>query len=188
MWPHLDWSNRFLYDIFHCVLTCPLFDNNTPFMCEMIIKKDATYEKKQNICPENCLGLMLMWTHTRGSFLPCRLFLEWPWTTWVSTWNLRWTISLKFFEKYPPTQVTVPNHKKMCWVSKCSWQVTLRSWWCLGHHGRSQANNSKGYNKRKTITFLQWMDPRALCQCGVLFCTRWYNINHIVQHAWLYTQ
>ena len=45
----------------------PIFDDYSPFLDEKIVKKHSTKGRKRKIHVEDCVGLVLMWTRTRGS-------------------------------------------------------------------------------------------------------------------------
>ena len=44
----------------------PLYDNNSPFLGEFIVPIDSTKGRPRNFTHKDCVGLVLMWTRTRG--------------------------------------------------------------------------------------------------------------------------
>jgi len=60
-----------------CVLFAPVFDSYTPFVASGLScferKKDVNKGRPRKIRPEDCLGLVLAWTRTRGSLMALQL-------------------------------------------------------------------------------------------------------------------
>jgi hypothetical protein len=54
----------------------PMFSGHLPFdESGMIVKFEYTTSRKRELQPEDCLGLVLVWTQTRGLLKSCNLFL-----------------------------------------------------------------------------------------------------------------
>ena len=53
----------------------PLFDDCTPFNTSHILLKQDPLKsgRPRKVCPEDCLGLVLVWTRTRGSLMALQL-------------------------------------------------------------------------------------------------------------------
>ncbi len=57
----------------------PMFSGHTPFNSSgMIDEFEYTTGQKREVKPADCLGLVLVWTRTQGSFNVCNLFLDSP--------------------------------------------------------------------------------------------------------------
>ena len=55
----------------------PMFSKNTPFdESGMIVEFNYIRGQKRVVQPADCLGLVLVWTHTRGSLNVFNLFLD----------------------------------------------------------------------------------------------------------------
>jgi hypothetical protein len=63
----------------------PMFSSHTPLdESGFIIPFEYGRGQKRNIQPEDCLGLVLVWTQTRGALKFCSLFLDSPILTSLS--------------------------------------------------------------------------------------------------------
>jgi hypothetical protein len=62
-----------------CEIFAPIFNSYTPFIPSGTScfewEKQKNKGRKWKIRPEDCLGLVLAWTRTRGSLMHCSLFL-----------------------------------------------------------------------------------------------------------------
>jgi hypothetical protein len=62
----------------------PMFSGHTPFHPSgMIVEFEYTRGRKREVQPEDCLGLVLVWTRTRGLLNVLQLVLDLPILTFV---------------------------------------------------------------------------------------------------------
>jgi hypothetical protein len=70
---------------FLCAQFLPVFDSYTPFapsgMSCFEREKPKNKGRKQSICPEDCLDLVLAWTRTRRSLMALQLIFAITYTT-----------------------------------------------------------------------------------------------------------
>ena len=91
----------------------PLYDHNSPFLDEIIVPIDSTKGRPRNFTHKDCVGLVLMWTRTRG-----------PTFILQSTFGLTMTnmgVYLRFgrrliveaFRHHPLAKISIPSRSKI---------------------------------------------------------------------------
>jgi hypothetical protein len=88
----------------------PMFDGHTPFdKSGMIVEFEYLTGRKRNVQPADCLGLVLVWTHTRGVLNVLQLVFGLTYTN-LSVY-LRFGIQLivKTFRDDPLPRVSIPS-------------------------------------------------------------------------------
>ncbi len=100
-----------------CALFAPVFDSYTPFVASgsscFERKKHVNKGRPRKIRPEDCLGLVLAWTRTRGSLMVLQLIFGMTYTNLDDYLLFAKRIIVKVLRKHPMAMVKIPTSKKI---------------------------------------------------------------------------
>ncbi len=100
-----------------CVIFAPVFDSYTSFVLAGTScferRKQPKKGRPQMIRPEDCLGLVLAWTRTRGSLMSLRLIFGMTYTNLDEYLLFAKRIILKVLRNHPMARVNMPSCEKI---------------------------------------------------------------------------
>ena len=100
-----------------CEIFAPVFDSYTPFIPSgtSCFEREKLKNKgwKQKIRPEDCLGLVLAWTRTRGSLMALQLILGMTFTNLNDYLLFAKRIIIKVLRKDQRAHVRIPSSEKI---------------------------------------------------------------------------
>jgi hypothetical protein len=102
---------------FLCGIFAPVFDSYTPFVPPGTSCFERTKQPKKGrprmIRPEDCLGLVLAWTRTRGSLMALQLIFGMTYTNLDEYLLFGKRIIIKVLRGHPMAQVKIPSSEKI---------------------------------------------------------------------------
>jgi hypothetical protein len=100
-----------------CEIFAPIFDSYTPFIPSgkscFERKKQKNKGMKQKIRPEDCLGLVLAWTRTRGSLMALQLIFGMTFSNLDDYLLFAKRIIVKVLRKDQWAHVRIPSSEKI---------------------------------------------------------------------------
>ena len=100
-----------------CEIFAPVFDSYTPFIPSgtSCFKREKlkNKERKQKICPEDCLGLVLAWTRTRGSLMALQRIFGMTFSNIDDYLKFAKRIILKVLRNDRRAHVRIPSSEKI---------------------------------------------------------------------------
>ncbi len=100
-----------------CEIFAPVFDSYTPFIPSgtSCFEREKLKNKgrKRKICPEDCLGLVLAWTRTKGSLMALQLILGMTFTNLDDYLHFAKRIIVKVLRKDEQAHVRIPSSEKI---------------------------------------------------------------------------
>jgi len=120
-----------LYEIFS-----PIFDSYIPFIPSGTScfdqEKLKNKGRKQKICPEDCLGLVLAWTRTRGSLMALQLILGMTFSNLDNYLLFAKRIIVKVLRNDQRAHVRIPSSETIEEYKEMvrNWHPFLTDVWC----------------------------------------------------------
>jgi len=107
----------FTYEAFNYLLCkfAPFFDKYSPFVDEdgFIVKKIGSRGRPRTIRPEDCLGLKLAWTRTRGSMMVLQLIFGITMSPLAKYLQFARRIIIKILKKDELAKISLPSFEKL---------------------------------------------------------------------------
>jgi hypothetical protein len=107
----------FTSDAFNYLLEkfAPVYDMYSPFVDEdgYIVKKMTNMGRPRTIRPEDCLGLLLAWTRTRGSLMVLQLIFGLTMSPLSKYLQFARRIVIKILKKEPLAKICLPSNNKI---------------------------------------------------------------------------
>ncbi len=91
----------------------PMFSSHMPFNAlGIIVEFEYVRGRKRNVKPADCLGLVLVWTRTRGCWMFCSLFLDLSFLIFLSIYFSVFALSLRHFVMTPWQESQFPKRRR----------------------------------------------------------------------------
>ena len=104
-------------EAFHYLLVqfAPVYDLYSPFVDEdgYIVKKIKNMGRPHTIRPEDCLGLLLAWTRTRGSLMVLQLIFGLTMSPLSKYLQFARRIIVKILKNKPLAKICLPSNEKI---------------------------------------------------------------------------
>ncbi len=142
---------------FHKILEkfCPMFSSHTPFdESSFIVPFDYVSGRKRNVQQEDCLGLVLVWTQTRGAWNVLQLVFGFTYTNLSVYLRFGICLLIETFHDNPLAGVRLPSPEE---INK------YKAAWLLGNNGWIEAVFATVREYGDTGAILQWLDTQPLC-------------------------
>ena len=91
----------------------PIFDDYSPFLDEKIVKKHSTKGRKRKIHVEDCVGLVLMWTRTRGSMYSLQMTFGMTMTNFSMYLRFGRRIMVEVLSKDALAKIRIPSRNEI---------------------------------------------------------------------------
>ena len=119
-----------------CVIFAPVFDSYTPFVPPGTScferRKQPKKGRPRMIRPEDCLGLVLAWTRTRGSLMALQLIFGMTYTNLDEHLLFAKRVVIKVLRNHPMARVKIPSSEKIAEYKGmvCNRHQNLHDVWC----------------------------------------------------------
>ena len=166
----------------------PMYSGYTPFdVCGRIVEFVYTCGRKRIFQPEDCLGLVLMWTRTRGTLNVLQLVFGLTYSNLCVYLRFGIRIFVETFQNNPLARVSIPSREEIdsfqaafaerhpllndCWATMDGLKLYLQS---AGHADiQEQFYNGWAHDHYVTSVFL--------------LLPRWYNSDCLLHRTWICT-
>ena len=92
----------------------PMFSGHTTFeLSRMVVEFEYTHGQKREVQPKDCLGLVIVWSHTRGLLNVLQRVFGLTYSNLFIYLRFGFWISVKTFQNDPLARVSIPSWEEI---------------------------------------------------------------------------